>query len=399
MQVWRAIVLGPDGIALGEVDGFDAFQVSVGLSRNSTVSFKVPTTHKRLAALRSKGNLIQALRFNPRYVDGAGNRVGRWETQFAGRITARSIQAAAQGAPSMQVLAVGPAWWLGKRVADNGTGAGKQQAGLDPTGDSGKYLAQVIAAANAERNTRVQANPDDCSGVDLGGGDPIGGFKVVTELLAQLAGGAAGVDWYIRPDLRWTGTPSPETLVLGDFVCSKQLGVALDDTALVFEYGLGRANVSSLQIDENEDELANEVLNPQGNLQPPAPYLVERRNAISIGEPDGLLQKVITTQVTDTGLRGDICQTHIDLVSRDGRTTHTFTPAASDRTGFINPDTGRPFESVPAPLLDYQPGDWLRLRYEIAGIGIQEVALRIYAITVAVSASGQEQATITVTPE
>lgn len=371
-----------EGRTLGELNGIRNRRLSVGLNRSPSFVFDLPLLDHPLAdelfeaadALLSRSietdyRIVSVYRQNPYTEESA--------LVFAGPVILARDGAADGEEATATFTCAGPFWRLGTRIADNDSGDGRSEAGLSITGPRGQIAAQLIRDTNAiDGNSWLRA-PDS----GIGDTDEVeianwGGFRTVAQAITDLSGenSMSGFDWAVVPRLDTDG----EGLVLGEWTCAPLIGADLTSST-IFEYGIGRNNVTSAYRSRSLEALANVIDHVSSGNRP---YVVTERDAASILRL-GVFESVADGDLIDAGLRESWVKLNKTLRTKPRR-LFEITPERSDLASTVG--------SVPIPLIDYAPGDRVRARIFYANRLRWDVAVRIYSIEISWSDNGEETA-------
>lgn len=370
------------GATLGEINGATNRRLSVGLNRSPAFSFDLPLQDNPLAdelfeaadALLSRRlptdfRIVSVYRDNP-YTAGQ-------ELLFSGPIImARDGTSESQEATASFTCA-GPFWRMSMRIADNEGGDGRTESGLSISGQRGQIAAQLIRDTNdLVGNSWLRAPDEAIEETDEIEINNWGGFRTVAQSIADLSGEGSmnGFDWAITPKLETDSAG----LILGEWTCAPLIGADLTNE-VIFEYGIGRHNVTSAYRSRSLENLAN-VINhvSSGN----SPYVVKTNSPASIAA-NGVFEVVADGDLIDAGLRESWVNLNKALRSKPRR-LFELSPERSDL-----PSTAG---LVPIPLIDYAQGDRVRARIYYADKLRWDVAVRIYSIDISWSETGEETA-------
>lgn len=371
-----------EGERLGEINGARNRRLSVGLNRTPSLSFDLPLNDNPLIdelfeaadALLSRYlptdfRIVSLYRDNP-YTE-------ELELLFAGPIIMARDGAEGGAEATASFTAAGPFWRMGTRIADNSGGDGRSEAGLSISGQRGQIAAQLIRDTNTlAGNTWLRAPEEGIAETDEIDIKNWGGFRTVSQCVADLSGEGSmnGFDWAVVPKLETDG----DGLVLGEWTCAPLIGA--DQTSeVIFEYGIGRRNVTSAYRSRSLENLAN-VINhvSSGN----SPYVVKTTSPSSIIN-NGVFEVVADGDLIDSGLRESWVNLNKALRSKPRR-LFELTPERSDLASTAG--------LVPIPLIDYAQGDRVRARIYYADRLRWDVAVRIYSIEISWSETGEEKA-------
>lgn len=250
---------------------------------------------------------------------------------------------------------------------------GKSSAGLtgpsSPT-DQGNWLAARLADLNAIDNTGVT----NYSGGVSASGNISGGvwrYKPFLELMAEMSASTSGFDFWAAPlDPRLTGGYT------ADFQLAPVRGSTKSD--VIFEYGGWTANAHDYQYLIHHADLIN-----TGYILPPdfpddAGLQVATATDATSSTARGLREEVISSDLSDVGLRNALAALHIRL-RKLPREQFVINPAPADGS-----------KRVPQFLQDYNVGDQVRGRVTDQSVLMLDALVRIYGVTVSLSDEGRE---------
>jgi hypothetical protein len=371
-----------DGQVLGELNGARNRRLSVGLNRTPSLSFDLPLQDNPLAdelfeAADSLLTHYQPTDFRIVSLYRDNPYTGDLELLFSGPILLARDGANEGDEATASFTCAGPFWRMGTRIADNAGGDGRSEAGLSISGQRGQIAAQLIRDTNTlTGNSWLRAPEAGISETDEVEIKNWGGFRTISQAVSDLSGEGSmnGFDWAVVPKLEEDG----EGLVLGEWTCSPLIGADLTGS-VIFEYGIGRNNVTSAFRSRSLENLAN-VINhvSSGN----SPYVIKETSPASIIQ-NGVFEVVADGDLIDVGLRESWVKLNKALRSKPRR-LFEITPQRSDLPSTVG--------SIPIPLIDYAQGDRVRARIYYADRLRWDVAVRIYSIDISWSETGEEKA-------
>lgn len=340
----------------GPITGATQFQFFRGLSKLSTVAFRVPLEHVHEARLATLDGFIKL------YRDGV--------LVYVGPIVSAE-ETAEREARTLAVTSADAGWVLGKRVA------GKSATGTLYTTVTGRHVIAkaLVDAANAEANT----------GVNTGAYTYTSGSSITHKvrydnLLSQvqeLGNSLDGYDWIVRPRENWVNGALAEVLsatTIGSLQIATLIGV--NQANAVFEYGrTTRSNVVDYTITRTRDQQCNKAW-----------HVSATDGSSTVGTNGtaltawGLMEDVISGEFTDANYRQSLVNEHV-AVRGNPRTLVRMTP-------HIDPDaSGR----VPLPFVDYDVGDTIQFRAVHAGVVRFGGILRVFGIRISIDTAGFER--------
>lgn len=370
MARWQLVLAELNGAAIGELLNASGRRITLGVNRVPSATFTIRLDHPLADKVLEANKLVKA------YRDGV--------LRFVGQIVAAEEVSDPQGGgvASVAVTAAGAAWRLASRLAGK-TAAGYVQGTAGAPVDRGAIMAALLAAANAEAYTGVDAGTITASTSTHVAYAP---YKPVLEAWQELANALGGPDWTIDP-------VEPTAVAGGTRVGLLNVVPVLGSSrpASAFEYGVGRRNVASYRRTLNLDGLANVVYAPPGSTEPTAP-VASSSDSPSIAAY-GRFEAVVSSDLPQA-FRQTLADEHA-RVRKAPRQIVTFTPTRDD------PSTpGR----VPQYGADFVIGDVVPFRAVMRTATSSRsvrvnASLRVYAVDFAIDDLGEELPTLTLTAD
>jgi hypothetical protein len=388
---WRFVLTDTNFTPVGEVLNASERSVTLGLNRIDAASFKI----------RLDNPLADPLRFLSGYLKAYRNGT----LMFFGPLITAEETADDSGA-YVTVNAAGVGWVLTKRLA------GKRQdtAGYQTwtATDRAEIVRQYISDI-LDREFRPFLAPLDPLSVDdfrLYGDTYINvdtlsmtaasaitytvpPFKPFMELLNELSAGLGGFEWRIMPRENWSGGLTG--IKIGNMTAAPVIGS--DKPGAVFEFGVGRTNISSYTRSLSRDGQANRVyhLLSTGPLEPdpanPNPP-VTQDSVTAATLPDwGIMEDVAQADLTNRTMRQQLVDEH-GSVRQLPRSTIVFAPSADYGDGRL-PEFG----------VEYNIGDTVRARARYGGIDRFNASFRVWGIQFQVNEFGVETPNLTLSEE
>jgi hypothetical protein len=371
-----------EGEVLGELNGARNRRLTTGLNRSPSLSFDIPLQDNPLGeelfeaadALLSRPQetdfrIVSAYRLNPYSQE--------LELLFSGPILLARDGGTEGDEATASFTCAGPFWRMGTRIADNSSGDGRSEAGLTISGQRGRIAAQLIRDTNSlVGNSWLRAPEEGIEETDEVEIRNWGGFRSISQAINDLSGEGSlgGFDWAVVPRI----DTDSEGLALGDWICAPLIGADLTDS-VVFEYGIGRNNLSSSFRSRSLENLANLVSHVSSGNQP---YVVEESSPASIAKL-GVFEAIADGDLIDVGLRQSWVELNNQLRSLPRRLFEA-SPQRSDLASTVG--------SIPIPMIDYGPGDRVRVRSYYGDRLRFDVGVRIYSIDISWSETGEEKA-------
>lgn len=363
------------GNAQSELPGATGKTFSRLLSQMATARVTVPLWDKDADLLLSGDVLLKVIDVQ------ASSRVN----VFHGRLISAEEVGTADDQASVSATFADAFWPMMRRIR------GKSTVGLSygtpgsPTTASAA-ITDLVNNANSISPTGLRLGTVTTTTANVVTGPHF--YKVIGELIAQLAGTLDGPDWRVEP-IDAVASTNPATCYYGELTVAPAIGQTRLDQP--FEYGDGRLNVRNYRRTVALDGVANLVSNlPAGYPDIAAGSVVTSSDAASQAAR-GLLETVVQADLTDATLRQALVDLHL-LVRKNPRQTITFDPV-NDLS----------FDRLPRLRVDYDVGDVVPFRASIkqADGSIDKrinILARVYGVEVAVDEKGVGQPTITVTP-
>lgn len=243
---------------------------------------------------------------------------------------------------SIQINAAGPEWIFSQRYSGKSASGIKQETAI---ARSAKFV-EHLAARNAEGEMHIDYTTGPISGGSTSAYISTS-FRLLSEILNDMSNTAEGFDWEVYPIENFvegvvTGAK------IGRLITANEIMSAQPNT--VFEWGVGRNNISSFTRNIDRSTLANRAYNftSAGPEAPGAPTVVAE-SAGSITRW-GLQESVISAAILNTELRQLLVNENIE-VRQNPRQTVVFQPVTDDGTG-----------RVPTLNKDFKVGDSVRAR-------------------------------------
>lgn len=288
---------------------------------------------------------------------------------------------------SVAVTFTDAGWFLQKRLV------GKSANGTVYATTNGRLWIthQVIDSLNAASDLYMdrQTGLAYTTGALSGDNYVAGPYKTALDVLKELASGAEGFEWYIKPTENyangvvtgtkigqlWTTDTSTQTVTLGS-----------PRPNAVFEFGAS-SNIASYQILTSRDTQANQVFhNASAGPDAPGYPTVSASDAVSTASW-GLLEDVAQGDLLDQNLRQQLVNRHVDL-RKDPRRVFKFVPVQDLGDG-----------RVPSFGVDYTIGDTVRARVLYHDVTRLDGMLRVYGVSFEIDDKGIEALTLTLTPD
>lgn len=378
----RAFLHDWTGQTLGEISGAKNRRLSVGLNRTPAYSFDLPFIGQPLInELLEAGDALLTRRIPSDYRIVSLYRTNPYneslELIFSGPIIVARDGVTDGEEPTASFTCAGAFWRMGTRIADNGDGDGRSEAGLSISGQRGQIAGQLIRDTNSLLGNTWLRAPEE----SIGQTDEIeiknwGGWRTISQCISDLSGEGSlgGFDWAVLPKLE----QDDAGLVLGEWICEPMIGADLTNS-VIFEYGIGRNNVSAAFRSRSLESFANVITHVASGA---SPYVVQATSSSSIAG-NGAFEVVADGDLIDAGLRESWVNLNRSLRSKPRR-LFEISPERSDLASTAG--------SVPIPLIDYGQGDQVRARIYYGDRLRWDVALRIYSIEIFWSDNGEEKA-------
>lgn len=385
--MWRFILYNWDGIALGEITPSDDTQINSGISENSGLSMTTLYTGPLKQYYYPNADLlVAAYRWNP--------YTGQYIMPFVGPVFELEIDVQDEKMPTVGLGCVGPAIWLGSRIANTIwntsqlPGPGKTESGIgsmNPDGTDNPLVGSRSSIVQAfVRNTNSLDGPTWIDAPDELAGDSsgysisnAGGYKYVADFIDEMSNLQSGIDgfeWTARPTIDFRGDGS---LILGNLETRPLLGTDKTDT-VIFEHGLGRNNCVSSKLSSSRQGYANRFTHlVSGADDVEIKYAAEKPVGSQLGAR-GVWDTVVDGDFTDPTLRKEYLVKQA-LVRARPKTVYEFEAMRSDIGKY----------RVPIPYVDYDIGDRVRamsLELEL------DAPVRVWNMNTTVGVDGNEKA-------
>lgn len=357
------------GNVFGELSTADQRKVNVPLLRVPTASFTLPLWHHLADNLLTADCLLKCYR-----TDHLGVR----NLVFHGPVVGVEEAASTDGL-SLAVSAVGPFWRLSKRII------GKSKAGIafpaSGERDLGLIAHDILDTTNGNEFTGISKGLWTPS---ISGATGVWYIKNVAEAIAGLTAGLNSFEFNVVPTEATNvggagGWPQIGTMDVAPFVG----GVTRPNA--IFEYGTPRGNVQGYSRSLSREGLVTNAWIsvsgwPDGAIE--GKDLRSAENSVARAYR-GLYEEVVPDQgISDDGLRDKIVQYNVDIRGRP-REIITFTQSMNIR---------------PAPVTDFNLGDWVRVRAVIKDSIRFDVTVRVWGITYNVDVNGNETVELELVP-
>jgi hypothetical protein len=291
-----------------------------------------------------------------------------------------------QGEHTLAVTAMSSMWVrLAKALV------GKGYEGLKgPTSatDQGTWLAggagSVLAGINAESSahTWITTNGTITASGNISGG--VWRYTPLMDIIQELSASTSGFDFwqdYTDPRNGSVGTASAGSLNIAPVK-----GTTKND--VVFEYGTENPNSQSYRFLVDVQHQINRAISLPPSFPDSKGLPIVTKNEAFSQAAFGVREEVISTELSNATLRGNIAQAHVDL--------RAFTRKIFE----IQPMPGKTAErKVPEALIDYVVGDTVRGRVKDRNKTLIDALVRVYGITVEPQDDGVQVDTLTLVPE
>lgn len=324
---WTFVITKLDHTVIGEIQNAYDRTANIALSRPSTAGFTIRQDNALLPNVFQEDTLLQV------YQDST---LRFWGPNI-------SANFGMQGdTKTVAINAVDPAWRLSKRLAGKNATGDKYGSGKFMVGpkDKGRMAKEIIDKANEEDETEIETTSDTCG---TEGGYVAGPYKPVLDCVGDLAHGLDGFDWYIEPKLA-------DAAKIGKLRLAAVVGSEKPNA--IFEYGLGKNNVSDISLLRDLGNVLNRGYHiPDEGLEGTETVL-SAESASSITER-GLYEEVVDLSgITNVALRENWLLNNVE-VRKAARLVLGMTTAPYDAS---NPTR------VPQPGTDYWIGDLVPAR-------------------------------------
>lgn len=214
-------------------------------------------------------------------------------------------------------------------------------------------------------------------------------YKPFMDLVNELSAGLGGFEWRIMPRENWVAG-ALSGVKIGNMTAAPVIGS--DKPGAVFEFGVGRTNISSYTRSLSRDGQANRVyhLLPTGPVEP-VPLQEPPVTALAVTEdslPDwGIMEDIAQADLYDRTMRQQLVDEH-GRVRQLPRSTIVFAPTADYGDGRM-PEFGT----------EYNVGDTVRARARYGGIDRFNASFRVWGVTFQVNEFGVETPNLTLSEE
>lgn len=351
MGALRFVLADRSGNPLGEIQDASERKVELPLRRFATAQCRLKTTNAMLEELYAADRRLKVYHYLP--------PTDSEQLLFHGDLV--SLEAANDGGSSVLANFADPAFRFSKRVQ------GRDSDGnLYTTQDKLVIVKSEIDAANSDGETGVRTVPmtNGTTATYI-----VGPYRLLDEVIAELADSFDGFDWHVTPIEYATGK-------IGEFTAAAYVGSTRADA--VFEFGGGtRANIQSYTYQKSWMDLGNSLFNLPQDLTAGGAVVKTGDDAISKTD-HGLAQALVeTTDITQETLRQNVVDYVLSL-RKDPRHVVTFTPS-------VDPDS----TSVPLFGHDYFLGDTVPVKIAPDGVELVSGGVRIWKMTVEADNSGR----------
>lgn len=276
---------------------------------------------------------------------------------------------------TMQVNCSGPEWIFSQRLCGRTYRGGKF---LAANARSAKFVEELVA-----RNIDAELHIDYTTGPISGGSTAIyetTPFRTLAEVLNDLSNTAEGFDWEVYPVDNYSAGEVKGTKI-GRLVIANAITTARPNA--VFEWGIGRNNISSFTRNIDRSTLTNRAYNfTSGGPEAPGAPTVVAESAESIAKW-GLQEDLISAAIQSTELRQALVNENIE-VRKEPRQTIVFQPVTDDGTG-----------RVPTLTKDFNVGDSVRVRIVLNGSTHFDAMVRVWGAEYALDENLKETQTLT----
>jgi hypothetical protein len=378
---WQFILTDLYGNVHGEVTQASARKVTLPHLRVPSCSFTIPVWHDLAELVLDTDCLVKAYRYD----EHTDTRV----LAFHGPVVSAE-ENTEEGAKSIAVTCAGPFWRLTKRIIPSSKlKSGTQYGAEGALIDLGTIANTVLSDVNGHRFTGIVAGDHEDT-TDAWAGK--WHLKNAAEAIAELGAGLNSFEYRVRPTepVSYANPDSWPRIGLFDTLAI----IGEDRPNAIFEYGVPRSNMASYKRTvSRETLLTRAIISVSGwpdsieklNLGTPlAPVIVDRYNLIERSDADqisdrGLFEEVVNDAgVYDDGLRQNIADFHLGI-RKNPKQIITFKPVTNAR---------------PAPLVDYNVGDFVRARAIVNGSLRFDAQFRIWGVTFDVDQNGNESVEI-----
>lgn len=361
MSTWRFEITELDRTPIAEVINAHERKVNMALSRPSTASMKLAATSPLIPTLFDRDVLL---------------RVWQDSTlRFWGPVQNVQLSSNEGGEPpSVSVTAADPSIRFPKRMIYGG------ETNF-VTGDKVTLVENAINNVNNDEGGGILAGVKSHTGVRTAGKTCgtsatyfFQHFTTLGYLLTDLAASASGFDWHIEPEV------GAEAGVIGYFNAAALLGS--DKPGTVFEFGMGRNNITAFTFTRDLTNLANRAIYVPDDDWLPIDF-ADKPSAVARGKYEVVAESI---GLADVGLQEAWVKDVVNT-KKDPRRILTMTPDFES--------TGR----VPVFGTDYYLGDTVRAGVSVNGSVIVNGIVRIYQVEASVDDNGQATMTPTLVEE
>jgi hypothetical protein len=272
---------------------------------------------------------------------------------------------------SWSCTAMSQEWIFNQRVV------GKSQLGtrFKTLTDRATIAMQLITEADGDDHHHIYLDSASYSGSTTT--YVAGPYKKLATCIAEQANLLDGFDWQVIPAEPWS---IGGVTYIGTWSARPLIGSTRPEA--IFEYGVGKANISEYSLQTDRSTQANKVYNPGTGAQ----ELVSQLDSTSITKW-GLMEDVADLQLRDKDMRQKLVDEHIN-VRKNPRRVVTFTPVPVDGT-----------TRVPVFGQDYEVGDTVTARAAIGNSVRFNGEFRVYGVQVNLDGNGVEALQLTLTDE
>lgn len=388
---WRFVLTDTNFVPVGEVINASERSVTLGLSRIDAASFKIRLDNPLADPLRFLSGYLKA------YRDGT--------LMFYGPLVGAEETVNDDGA-YVTVNAAGVGWFLNKRLAGKRQDSPGYQTwtATDRATIIGQYISDILdiefkpflAPLNPRdiRDFRLYGNTYiDVATLPMTSASAITytvpPYKPFMELVNELSAGLGGFEWRIMPRENWVAG-AVSGIKIGNMTSAPVLGQSRPGA--VFEFGIGRTNITGYTRSLNREGQANRVyhLLSTGPLEPnPAqtpPVTQDSVTSATLADW-GIMEDIAQADLVDRTMRQQLVDEH-GRVRQTPRSTIVFTPAADYGDGRM-PEFG----------VEYDVGDTVRARARYGGIDRFNAAFRVWGVQFNINEFGVETPVLTLSEE
>jgi len=388
---WRFVLTDTNFIPVGEVLNASERSVTLGLSRIDAASFKI----------RLDNPLADPLRFLSGYLKAYRNGT----LVFFGPLLGAQETVDDSGA-YVTVNAGGAGWIFTKRLAGKLPDPAYQTwTSTDRAVIIKEYISDIL-----DREFRpflAPLDPLEVRDFRLYGDTYIDtqtlpmtaasaitytvpAYKPFMELITELSAGIGGFEWRIMPRENWVAG-ALSGVKIGNMTAAPVIGS--DKPGAVFEFGVGRTNISSYTRSLTRDGQANRVyhLLSTGPIEPdpgnPKPPVTADSVTVDTLPDWGIMEDVAQADLYDRTMRQQLVDEH-GRVRQTPRSTIVFAPTADYGDGRM-PEFG----------VEYDIGDTVRARARYGGIDRFNASFRVWGVQFNVNEFGVETPSLTLSEE